>query len=227
MNTLLLYLTGPMQAWGHRSRFDDRDTGLEPTRSGIIGLFCCALGIGRNGDLVQFADMRLGVRVDAEGQPMTDFHTAMRVARAGGGIADTVTSHRHYLTDARFLVGIGHEDLALLRAWEAALRNPVWPLYLGRKSCPPAGPILLPNDPIRPSADVGQALCDEPWYRLREREAKPEQVRLTLETDDPQEGQARADVPLSFESRRFTLRYLTHNYIPVKEGGQWPCISHA
>ncbi|MCC6935346.1 MAG: CRISPR-associated protein Cas5, partial [Thermomicrobiales bacterium] len=28
--TLLLRLTGPMQAWGTQSRFTHRDTGLEP-----------------------------------------------------------------------------------------------------------------------------------------------------------------------------------------------------
>jgi CRISPR system Cascade subunit CasD len=229
MNTLLLYLAGPLQAWGHRSRFDDRDTGLEPSRSGIIGLLCCGLGIGRNreDELKQFSDLRLGVRVEATGQPMTDFHTAMKVERAGGVITGTTTSRRHYLSDARFLVGIGHADLALLRQWEAALRNPTWPLYLGRKSCPPAGPVLLPGDPIREEMDVEQALREEPWHRLLEREPAPETVRLTLETDDPREGQARADVPLSFETRRFTLRYLTHTYIEVREGGLWPCIYHA
>lgn len=158
---------------------------------------------------------------------MTDFHTAMSIAR-DGGVLGTTTSQRHYLADARFLVGIGHEDLARLRAWEAALRDPVWPLYLGRKSCPPAGPVLPPGDPIRVGMDVEQALRAEPWYCLTESERKrrPLALRLVLETDDPREGQARADVPLSFASRRFTLRYLTHTYTEVPEGGLWPCISH-
>lgn len=230
MNTLLLYLTAPMQAWGHRSRFDDRDTGLEPTRSGIIGLLCCALGIGREGNLSPFADLELGVRVEAEGHLLTDFHTAMRVARAGGGVAETVLSRRHYLTDARFLVGIGHSELARLRAWEAAVRNPVWPLFLGRKSCPPAGPVLFPVESIRVGLSVAEALHTTPWFAAMPRERKPERLRLILETEDPLAGQTRADVPESFATRRFGTRHLQQTFIDghtVAEGGEWPCISLA
>ncbi|MDW8358926.1 CRISPR-associated protein Cas5, partial [Thermus sp.] len=38
MPTLLLRLQGPMQAWGTRSRFDQRDTWPYPTKSGVLGL---------------------------------------------------------------------------------------------------------------------------------------------------------------------------------------------
>ena len=68
MHTLLMPLVGPMQSWGHRSRFDDRDTGLEPTRSGVIGLICAAMGIPRVGDLSRFDGLRMGVRVDFPGR---------------------------------------------------------------------------------------------------------------------------------------------------------------
>ena len=44
MPTLLLRLVGPMQAWGTSSRFDERDTGKEPSKSGVIGLLAAALG---------------------------------------------------------------------------------------------------------------------------------------------------------------------------------------
>ena len=40
MSTLLLRLAGPMQSWGVQSRFSVRDTGLEPSKSGVIGLLC-------------------------------------------------------------------------------------------------------------------------------------------------------------------------------------------
>ena len=42
--TLLLRLAGPMQSWGLESRFDQRDTGREPSKSGVLGLICAALG---------------------------------------------------------------------------------------------------------------------------------------------------------------------------------------
>jgi len=47
MPTLLLRLVGPMQSWGTTSRFDQRDTGKEPSKSGVIGLVAAALGIDR------------------------------------------------------------------------------------------------------------------------------------------------------------------------------------
>ena len=36
MATLLLQLVGPMQAWGVTSRFDERDSGLEPSKSDFL-----------------------------------------------------------------------------------------------------------------------------------------------------------------------------------------------
>ena len=38
MSVLLLRLSGPMQSWGVQSRFTVRDTGLEPSKSGVVGL---------------------------------------------------------------------------------------------------------------------------------------------------------------------------------------------
>ena len=38
MSILLLRLAGPMQSWGTQSRFLVRDTGMEPSKSGVIGL---------------------------------------------------------------------------------------------------------------------------------------------------------------------------------------------
>jgi len=48
MATLLIPLVGPMQSWGTRSRFDHRDTEREPSKSGVIGLVCAAIGRDRN-----------------------------------------------------------------------------------------------------------------------------------------------------------------------------------
>ena len=48
MSVLLLRLSGPMQSWGIQSQFPDRDTGMEPSKSGVVGLLCAALGRGRS-----------------------------------------------------------------------------------------------------------------------------------------------------------------------------------
>lgn len=67
MPTLLLRLTGPMQSWGTTSRFDQRDTGKEPSKSGVIGLLAAAFGIDRNewsADLQALTLLAMGVRHD-------------------------------------------------------------------------------------------------------------------------------------------------------------------
>lgn len=43
---LLLWLEAPLQSWGHDSKFGRRDTLNFPTKSGVLGLLCCALGAG-------------------------------------------------------------------------------------------------------------------------------------------------------------------------------------
>ena len=48
MTTLLLRCIGPLQSWDTQSRFDVRTTGREPSKSGIIGLICAALGRPRH-----------------------------------------------------------------------------------------------------------------------------------------------------------------------------------
>src|SRR5260370_17357943 len=79
MGTLLLRLAAPMQSWGTQSRFVVRDTGLEPSKSGVIGLLCAALGRPREAPMEDLARLRMGVRVDRGGVMQTDYHTA------GGG----------------------------------------------------------------------------------------------------------------------------------------------
>ena len=105
-----LRLEGPMQSWGYRSRFDYRDTALEPTRSGVIGLICAAMGIARGEDISRFDAIRMGVRVDAEGRPERDYHTALDVIKATESGTDTVVSYRDYLADASFTVGLQSEE---------------------------------------------------------------------------------------------------------------------
>lgn len=87
--TLLLRLAGPLQSWGVSSRYASRDTGAEPSKSGVIGILTAALGLSRDTDLsralvpkqglVDLTRLRMGVRVDNEGVPGYDFQTV------GGG----------------------------------------------------------------------------------------------------------------------------------------------
>lgn len=81
MNTLLLRLEGPMQSWGVQSRFGMRDTESEPSKSGVIGLLCAALGLPRSANLENLVALRMGVRVDREGKISVDYQTAQNVLK--------------------------------------------------------------------------------------------------------------------------------------------------
>jgi len=223
MCSLLLRLSGPMQSWGTQSRFRVRDTGLEPSKSGVIGLLCAALGRPRSAPITDLAALHMGVRVDREGVLTYDFHTAQEVLKASGGIKDTEVSRRYYLADARFLVGLEGDDLGLLQELHAALRDPRWPLYLGRKAFVPGEPVWL-ADGLLPNETLKEALETYPWLGC-DPEKYPDQVRLVLE--DPGGAEVRPDQPLSFAERRFAPRRVTTRFISApslrKEGN--PCTS--
>ncbi|NLI91847.1 MAG: type I-E CRISPR-associated protein Cas5/CasD [Peptococcaceae bacterium] len=195
MSTLLLRLAAPLQSWGVASKFDTRDTAREPTKSGVIGLLAAALGRSRTEGLEDLNDLRFGVRIDQPGTSLRDFHTA----RLNEQDPPFVTT-RYYLADAVFLVGLEGEDDFLQELIEA-LENPVFPLYLGRRSCPPAGRLVLG---LR-ERDLPQALEEEPWQACEWFQKKNvEQIRLTIVYDaQPNEQGAflRRDLPVSFDQR--------------------------
>jgi len=191
--TLLLRLEGPMQSWGYRSRFDYRDTALEPTRSGVIGLICAAMGIARGEPISHFDKIRMGVRVDKEGRPERDYHTALDVIKADGNPGDTVESHRDYLADASFAVGLESDDKELLERIAEKLRSPVWPLFLGRKAFPLTQPPVIDTlNPLKPGKLEDHLLNNAAGKRI------------VLETPDGERTQH--DWPLCFGERRFKLR---------------------
>lgn len=212
MSVLLLRLSGPMQSWGVQSRFSVRDTGLEPSKSGVVGLLCAALGRRRHEPVHDLARLTMGVRIDQEGVQARDFHTARNVLKAGGGIKDTEPSTRYYLAGARFLVGLEGDDLDLLTRLHTALHDPVWPLYLGRKAFVPGEPVWLKHG-LLPKTELRAALETYPWLGPEGKEPAA-QLRLVLE--DPENGsEVRPDQPLSFAERRFAPRRITTAFIPA------------
>ncbi len=206
MHTLLLRLAGPMQSWGTQSRFGVRDTGLEPSKSGVLGLLCAALGRPRWEPVDDLAILVMGVRVDREGTVERDYHTIQKVARASQGREETVLSERFYLADADFLVGLSGEDLPLLHRLDAALRAPRWALFLGRKAFPPGVPVALPGGGVRPEMPLEEALRSEPW-RPRSARIKPDALRVVLERPDgPEVRQDQPEPGPAFLHRRFMPR---------------------
>ena len=144
-NTLLLRLTGHLQAWGGRGRFAVRDTALTPTKSGIVGLLCAALG-QPDRRVALSAALRMGVRTDKPGTVIEDYHTVQGGRKANGlPRPETMITRRFYLADAAFGVALQGDD-PLIRELAAALANPVYVTYLGRLCCIPSSPILLGTD---------------------------------------------------------------------------------
>lgn len=232
--TLLLRLEGPMQSWGTQSRFRMRDVGREPSKSGVVGLLCAALGRPRTAPIADLAALRMGVRVDREGIVRVDYQTAgggrlygreYGVVRAENSGLETSVSKRDYLADASFLVGLeAHtpDQEALLASLNVALRTPIWPLYLGRKGYVPSSPIRLPDAPEHGGPGLVptpllDALHDAPLAppRLGERTDVP--IRLIVETvlSDP-EAELRSDQPVSFVSERrvFASRAVRIHFAP-------------
>ncbi|MFI8963079.1 type I-E CRISPR-associated protein Cas5/CasD [Streptomyces sp. NPDC053493] len=153
---LLLRLAGPLQSWGTHSHFNERDTAPFPTRSAIIGLLAAALGRQRHEPIDDLTQLSLTVRTDRPGVLLRDLHTVggglpakATVTTAEGkkrsGHHTTLLTHRTYLADAAFTVALTHPDgnHPILHTCAQALTRPQWPLYLGRRSCPPEGPLLL------------------------------------------------------------------------------------
>ncbi len=221
MPTLLLRLAGPMQSWGTTSRFDQRDTGKEPSKSGVIGLLAAALGIDReewNDELKLLAALTMAVRHDRPGVPKTDYQTAQGIISADRSkVHETAVTTRDYLADAVFLVGLEGADRALLERAHVALQNPVWPLALGRKSYVPSESVWLEGGVV--DEPLMSAFAAFPWLTtLRRGEVMPERLLVSLESTDGS-GALRMDQLLSsFSERRFGARHVRSEWVKLKGG---------
>lgn len=234
--TLLLRLAGPMQSWGLESRFDHRDTGREPSKSGVLGLVCAALGKPRNDapgpwpSLAELAGLKMGVRVLREGTLRIDYQTAgggrfsgrknYGVWKASGSPGRTVVSPRHYLSDADFLVGLEGPP-PLLRRIEQALHSPVWPLSLGRKSYVPALPVAFPPNSSEISTvretSLEEALASFVASERSATRTTKQNMRQRLVLESPLEFsvESRQDVPLSFLDRAFAVRGVETRWLEI------------
>lgn len=222
--TLLIACAGPMQSWGTRSRFEIRDTEKEPTKSGIIGMIAAAQGRDRETPIADLADLRMGVRVDREGLLRRDFQTAQNVAVASGGSPENQISSRFYLADAAFLVAL-EGALPLLEQIHTALRQPCWPIFLGRKSYVPSLPPYL-ADGLQIGRSLRQALCSYPL--LMQGESKGEEapaatvrtVRMVLESRSVT-AETRKDQPVSYSiaRRAYRTRYVITEHVSILPAG--------
>lgn len=204
MATLLLRLAAPIQAWGAESKFEIRRTQGYPTKSGVIGMLAAALGYSREESLDELNALHFGVRIDREGVFLRDYHTAH-----GKKEKDAYITNRFYLADAVFLVGLECSDAAYLARLEMSLKHPAYPLFLGRRSCPPTMPLILG---IR-EADLLTALQQESWlltaWRQRSADDSERKLRIITDADTTDGAVPVRDLAESFDPkhRKHVWRY--------------------
>ncbi|TPF85701.1 hypothetical protein BW13_09145 [Bifidobacterium sp. UTCIF-37] len=213
MPVLLMRLAAPMQSWGSSSRFTRRETETCPTKSGVIGMVAAALGIKRDESLERFMGLRFGVRIDQPGTLMSDFQTA----RMDNGDMLPL-SRRYYLQDAVFLAALESTDRKELESYRQALAAPYYQLFLGRRSCPPDGPIQtwLTDEGLEDSLRHAPWRASERYQRSVLRRGGLGNPRMLSIVVEPtvEEGAVNGfvdelrDQPVSFDPRRrdWTLR---------------------
>ncbi len=223
-DTLAFLIDAPLQSWGASSKFQRRETESWPTKSALVGVLAAALGIDKHAPdeaekLAQFAALTFSVLRWPKKHPslrLSDFQTI------GGGYnkenpaekffipitaegkwkaseKQTVVTNRTYLTDARF-IALFQGDRATLELAAAALLDPVWGVWFGRKTC-------IPAEPLSPvvAASSREALA----ALLQKLGNEPAEIS-TLEgmTESPGEGRFyQADQPVAFGQH--------HGAIPV------------
>ena len=226
MQQLVLLLDAPLQSWGELAGFPaERPTALMPTLSGVGGMIANALGMRRGDPLDGIADAEMWVRADRPpAKRLVDFHTVgnsvdgtvikPQTGKAGGS---PIVTRRHYLSDAAFTVMWSPGDGLDPTKVAAALESPARPIYLGRRSCPPAQPVLLGVTEKSPDILLRETLPllrDKPKPAgdyFSEVEATSEEVRADIQfTVAAPEARAvaRHDVPVTFNPR---TRWHYHN----------------
>lgn len=235
---LILHLDDPMQSWGIESRYDRRMSGSAPSKSALCGMICAALGVGRESaeeeeTVESFSKIRLiavELHVGRKGGLLRDYHTVQGTRKASGGNrADAVLTHRFYHSDKRFVALLFSEDRAFLERIRQALLNPVWGVWLGRKCCIPASPIIQ-EEVIPVSDDTNQGIPTNVEEMLREkyRETSWEiYEEITLGDSESVGADVWRDAPQSFgsatssgrEKRCYGMRYVKHDVksFPKKE----------
>lgn len=229
----LLWLEAPLQSWGHDSRFGRRDTLTFPTKSGVLGMTCAALGeSGPQTELLaEFAPLNQVIlsfvhSKDVHGDRNRKMRTPLLrdFQMVGSGYDDrnpwevllipktcdgkkavgggSKMTYRYYLQDAAFAVILEvPEDRADTIA--EALRNPVWGIHLGRKTCVPTdyvfrGSFTSVQDAENQASEIAQEKNRTEDFRV---------LDYSSDTEDSGEVLTLNDVPVQFgEDKRYRDR---------------------
>lgn len=238
--SVLLVLSGALQAWGAGPNIATRGTEPHPTLSGVAGMIANAQGRERSDDITDLAGLQLRTRADLPGTLLTDYHTAgggywpgeqeysaaqyLNTTGQASHSKRTVLSNRLYLTDACFLAVLTGPP-AVIETAAAALDRPQRAIYLGRRACIPDRPPLLDVT----SDDPDTVLATYPWlipaWRQQDhlhgmnatRFAAFQLATCTPTTDSDPSGLPLRDKPRSFTSldRAYLPRHVTYGTVPL------------
>lgn len=207
---ILLRLEGALQSWGEHSRFDYRDCASMPTKSGIIGMIGCAMGLRRGSEqlMVLSEKIRLAVRCDRPGRQNIDYHTVTAdnsiLNAQGKARCKTIVTYRTYIQDAFFLAAI-ETDWELAQKIDQAFHEPCWSVYLGRKSCVPSKPVYIG---IQEEYDSLEDVMNRyPVEVQREKQVDVKKVFYEIESRDGR-GYERADELVDASKRSFVSRHV-------------------
>lgn len=234
---LLLWLEAPLQAWGHDSRFGRRDSLDFPTKSGVLGLLCCARGAGgeERDWLAAWAELDMQVEGfvanDHAGKPLPRLPLLRDFHMVGSGLNDadpwqnllipktsdgkkavgggTKMTYRYYLQDMAYAVAL-EAPAGQVDDVTNALQSPAWDLYLGRKTCVPTEFIFQGAHATAEEAlTAGQRLADAKRRSkaLRVQQGEHDGDLLTLN-----------DVPLQFgPHKRYRDRLVTVQHVETAD----------
>lgn len=216
MKHLALFLRAPLQSWGVSGKFGERPTMSFPSRSGVLGLLAAATGIDRSDDawLERAAKIRFSVRAYRTGPRLSDYHTVgggydkdhprerrcIPAKAEDGKPGNTALTRREYLQDAVFGVVLSGDDDSFLEQIASGAQDPVWGVWLGRKSCIPTEPIFAG---LMDSEDAAWELLKKRAERLARSDT---QLTSVVECEPRRADDLIPDVPLSFARREYGVR---------------------
>ncbi|HOO73419.1 MAG TPA: type I-E CRISPR-associated protein Cas5/CasD [Spirochaetota bacterium] len=208
----MFQLYAPLMSWGETAVGMERRSSPQPSRSAVIGLVAASLGIKREDDRRQILlaeKIGVGVKLLSPGIMIRDFHTIQipqplkkrpfftrRDEVTGNSMkTGTVLSKREYRCDSMAFVALWINSPVpelTVESISAALKKPVYQIYFGRKSCPPALPLM----PYIVEADTMRSALD--------RTAFPEVSSLAVTEKEMKKHAAMSD------SRIFNKKYIAY-----------------
>jgi CRISPR system Cascade subunit CasD len=216
MRVLVLRFDAPLVSFGAPAVDQNGVVQRFPSLSMLTGLLGNALGWDHrdHGALAALQErLRFAARLDRAGEPLVDYQTVFLGAdwmvpektawtthgaiarRAGANDLGTHQRWRHYRADSLTTVVIGLFDGSPSTDELAhALRQPMRPLFIGRKPCLPASRILVR---VVEAASLIEALAAEP----RTKRSDPGPLAATWWHDEPADGAhgESVEVPVSDE----------------------------